>query len=131
MVPGLLRSEMPKKIGTVNAFIAAAPKAIRPRLRELRAAIRRAAPKAKETISYRIPYYSYLGRLAYFGYHRAHIGLYLPGDVVARYPKDLKGYYSKGATVRFPLDEKVPGKLVQKLIKARLKMLEVKKNRKA
>jgi uncharacterized protein YdhG (YjbR/CyaY superfamily) len=112
---------MKKRAKDVPAYIDAAPRAVRPRLRELRSAIRKAAPQALEKISYGMPYYAHQGRLAYFGLHRLHIGFYLPGGIVARYQKELKGHYAKGATVRFPLDKKIPSALVAKLVRARLR----------
>jgi len=115
---------------TVEAYIASAPRSVRAKLKELRAAIRKAAPKAQEKISYRMPYYHYKGRLAYFCLHRAHIGLYIPTPVVAEHKRELKGYYAAGATIRFDLDQKIPTSLVQKLVKARLKKNEAKKKAK-
>lgn len=112
---------------TVDAYIASAPKEVRGKLKELRAAIRRAAPAAEERISYGMPYYAYQGRLAYFAAFKKHIGLYLPTPVVAEHRRDLKGYETSGATVRLPLDKKLPVSLIKKLVRARLKKNEAKK----
>jgi len=54
----------------VDAYIATAPKAVQPMLHQLRQAIRGAAPKAEEKLSYGMPYYAYHGRLIYFAAHR-------------------------------------------------------------
>ena len=50
----------------VDEYILKSPKEIRDKLIKLREAIRSAAPKAQEKISYGMPYYGYKGRLAYF-----------------------------------------------------------------
>jgi uncharacterized protein YdhG (YjbR/CyaY superfamily) len=105
----------------VDAYIAAAPQEVRGKLREMRAAIRKAAPQAEEKISYGMPYYGYQGRLAYFAAFRKHIGLYIPPPVIAEHKSKLAKYGTAMATVRFPLDEKLPVALVKLLIKARLK----------
>lgn len=47
----------------VEAYLASAPKEMRAILDNLRAAIKAAAPKAEELISYRIPTYNYHGPL--------------------------------------------------------------------
>ena len=60
---------------TVDAYIAAAPREMQGKLKELRTIIREAAPTAVERISYGMPYYGYKGRLAYFRLSKAHIGL--------------------------------------------------------
>ena len=63
------------KLKNVDAYIAAAPRDVQRKLKELRAVIRKAAPIAEERISYGMPYYAYKGRLAYFSFWKAHIGL--------------------------------------------------------
>ena len=50
-----------KAFADVGEYIAAAPRGVRQRLRTVRAAIRSAAPKAAEGISYGMPFYSYKG----------------------------------------------------------------------
>lgn len=111
-----------KRTLTVDAYIAAFPEDVQENLRRLRTAIRQAAPEARETISYRMPYYSHNGRLAYFAGFKGHIGLYIPPPVIGEHKKDLKGYVTARATVRFPLDQPVPVRLVKKLIRARVKL---------
>ena len=105
----------------VDAYIASAPKDVQLRLKELRQLIKRTAPDAAERISYGMPYYHYKGRLAYFSFWKEHIGLYLPTPVIAEHEKDLEGYETTKATVRLPLNRKLPAPLIGKLIKARMK----------
>lgn len=104
----------------VDVYIAAAPAAVRPKLRQLRATIKAAAPKATERISYGIPYYDYRGRLVYFAVFKDHVGLYMLGRAKARYAKELKPYLSGVSTARFPLDRALPVGLVRKIVKARM-----------
>ena len=111
----------------VDAYIASAPKHVQAKLRELRAAIIAAAPEAEERISYGMPYYAYKGRLAYFAAFKAHIGFYLPTPVVEEHKRDLKDYETAKATVRFPLDKKLPVALIKKLVKSRMKKNEERK----
>ena len=105
----------------VDAYITAAPKEVQGKLKELRAVIRKAAPAAMERISYGMPYYDYKGRLAYFSLWKAHIGLYIPTPVVEEHKSELDAYEISSATVRFPLDKKLPVVLIKKLVKARMK----------
>lgn len=116
-----------KRPKSVEAYIAAAPLAVRAKLRQMRAAIRKAAPKAQEKISYGMPYYGHRGRLAYFRLNRFHVGLYIPPPTIQQHAKELKAYStSASATVRFPLGKKLPTALIQKLIRARVKWNESK-----
>ncbi|MBI5553836.1 MAG: DUF1801 domain-containing protein [Candidatus Diapherotrites archaeon] len=117
---------MLKATKTVDAYIKQAPKELQPKLKELRAVIRKTAPKAEEKISYGMPYYSYKGRLVYFALAKTHIGLYIPPPIVSEHAKELTGYEAFNATIRFPLDKKLPMALIQKLVKARMKKNEAK-----
>jgi len=112
---------MTKKPKDVDSYIASAPNHTRAKLKELRAIIKSVAPDSIEKISYGMPYYSHNGRLAYFSYWKEHIGLYLPTPVIEEHEADLKSYETTKATVRFPLDKKLPASLIKKLIKARIK----------
>lgn len=110
-----------KPIKNVDEYIALAPKEVKEKLRELRATIKSTAPGAVERISYGMPFYSYKGRLVYFRLAKKHIGLYVPTPVLEEHKSELKGYETTSATVRFPLDEKLPIALIKKLVKARVK----------
>ena len=105
----------------VDAYIARAPAEVQAKLNELRRAIRAAAPAATERMSYGMPYYDYKGRLVYFGLWKRHIALYVPTPVLREHARELAGYdhETTGATVRFPLDKKLPVALIKKLVKAR------------
>jgi uncharacterized protein YdhG (YjbR/CyaY superfamily) len=72
---------------------------------------------AQERISYGIPYYYYKGRLVYFGLSKKHIGLYIPTPVVEEHKSELKGYETSKATIRFPLNKKLPVSLIKVRIK--------------
>jgi uncharacterized protein YdhG (YjbR/CyaY superfamily) len=105
----------------VDEYISAAPAEARPKLEEVRAAIREVAPTAKEGISYQIPFYDYKGRLAWFGLQKRHIGLYIRPPVIEEHKKDLADYETTMSAVHLPLDKGVPVALVKKLVKARMK----------
>jgi uncharacterized protein YdhG (YjbR/CyaY superfamily) len=112
------------KTKSVDAYIATAPKEMRRTLTQLRVAIKEAAPTADERISYGMPYYSYKGRLAYWAIFKNHIGLYIPTPVIEEHRSELQGYVTAKATVRFPLDKKLPLGLIKKLVRARSKKNE-------
>jgi uncharacterized protein YdhG (YjbR/CyaY superfamily) len=110
------------KAKTVDGYIASAPGEARALLEELREAIRSAAPAAVERISYGMPYYDFKGRLAYFGLAKAHIGLYIPSPIVFEFKDELSAYETTNATIRLPLDKKLPLALIKRMIKARMKI---------
>ncbi len=103
----------------VEAYIAAAPPPARRIMRGLRRVIREVVPEATERISYRMPYYSFHGRLIYYAAQRTHVGLYLLGRARKTYAKELAPYLSGASTARFPLDKPLPVTLVRKIVKER------------
>ena len=112
----------------VDAYIARFPPKVRQILTKIRAAIRRTAPGATESITYRIPTYKVNGRpLIYFAGFKSHIGLYpVTPDVKAKFKKELAGYKGGKGTVRFPFDAPVPLGLIAKIVK--FKMQKVREN---
>jgi len=108
----------------IDAYIAASPREAQAKLRQVRAAVKEVAPNAKESISYKMPYYSYKGRLAWFGLHTTHIGLYLRPPVIEEHKGELKGYQTTKSAVHLDLDKEIPIALVKKLVRARLKKNE-------
>lgn len=112
----------PKK--SVDDYINGASLELQAKLQELRDTIKSVVPEAKESISYGMPYYSYKGKLVYFQLSSKHIGVYFPTPTVSEFKKELEGYSISTATIRFPLDKKLPVGLIKRMIKARAKRNE-------
>lgn len=113
-----------KKYRDVEAYIAAAPKELQAKLKQLRAVIREVAPNAVEAISYGMPGYD-KGRVVWFGLMKSHIGLYLRPPIIKEHKKELAGYTTTKSAIHFPLEKKLPLPLIKKLIKARMKKNEI------
>jgi uncharacterized protein YdhG (YjbR/CyaY superfamily) len=105
----------------VDAYIAAQPKNVRSKLKELRRTIKSAAPEAQELISYKIPAYKYHGRLVYFAAFKDHISLYPRSSGTAAIKKELSQYAGGVGTIQFPLDKPLPLNLIRKFVKLRVK----------
>lgn len=111
---------------TVDEYLAAAPSAKRAALTKVRKAIKAAAPKATESISYGIVGYKQRGeRVAYFGYWKNHIALYgTSGRFIKTHAAELKPYVQSKGTIQFPSDKPLPVGLVTKIVKARVAEVE-------
>lgn len=106
---------------SVDAYLAAVPADQRATLEKLRKAIKAAAPKAEEKISYRIPVYTLNGHLVAFGAAKQHCSFFVMSPAVMKTFKDeLKGYDQAKGTVRFPIGKPLPAVLVKKIVQARI-----------
>jgi uncharacterized protein YdhG (YjbR/CyaY superfamily) len=107
---------------TVSDYIAKTPPKARKVLRQLRAAIRAAAPGITERISYRIPTFELDGRyILYIAAFTAHVSVYpVTAGMIAKHGKAIAPYRAGKGTLRFPLDRPVPVGLVGKLAKVRV-----------
>jgi uncharacterized protein YdhG (YjbR/CyaY superfamily) len=106
---------------SVDEYIRAQPKAVQPVLRRLRSIIRKAVPAAVEVVSYQIPAYKLAGRpVLYMAAWKQHYSLYPASDaLIAAFEGELSPYRASKGTLRFPLSEPVPAKLIERVAKFR------------
>jgi uncharacterized protein YdhG (YjbR/CyaY superfamily) len=105
----------------IDTYIAEHPDQVRELLSEIRAAIRRAAPDAIETIKYGIPTFVQGENLVHFAGFRKHIGFYPAPSGIAAFREELSRYKSAKGSVQFPLDEPLPLKLIGQIVRFRVK----------
>jgi len=105
----------------VDEYISGYPKEVQKLLRDLRATITKASPKAAEVISYGMPAYKMNGMLLYFAAHKNHIGLYPFRSAIIAFKKELSAYKGAVGTVQFPLDKPLPLGLITRIVKFRVK----------
>jgi uncharacterized protein YdhG (YjbR/CyaY superfamily) len=114
-----------RRLTSVDAYIASKPRDVRPVLERVRRAIRKAVPRAEERISYQIPAYTLDGvPVLYFAGWKAHYGLYPVNDaLVAAFARELAPYQRSKGSLRFPLSEPVPSKLIERIARFRADLL--------
>src|SRR5439155_5869525 len=90
-------------------------------LEKLRRAIKSAAPKAEECISYQIPAFRLGGKmLVAFGAAATHCAFYAGARPVKVHKKELTAYDINKGTIRFQPESPLPAPLVRKLVKTRI-----------
>jgi uncharacterized protein YdhG (YjbR/CyaY superfamily) len=106
---------------TVDEYIGEQGDALRPKLEQVRAAIRRAVPEAVEGIGYGMPGYKLNGKpLLYFAGFKHHYSLFAAsGTFFASLKEELKNYEQRKGTVHFSFNEPVPIKLISQIAKLR------------
>ena len=106
---------------TIDEYLAALSKEKRAALEKLRRAIKSAAPKAEECISYQLPAFRLGGKfLVAFGAAANHCAFYPGAHPVEAHKNELKTYDTSKGTIRFPADSPLPATLVRKLVKTRI-----------
>ena len=106
---------------TIDEYLQTLPSNAQSKLKQLRSLIRRIAPEAQEKISYQMPTFYFNGNLVHFAAYANHIGFYPTPSGIENFKKELSKYkYSKGA-VQFPLNEPLPVKIIERIVKFRVK----------
>ena len=113
--------ETQKRYKDIDEYISNFPVEIQRKLKELKVAIKNAAPEAEEKICYQMPAFYFKGNLVYFAGYRNHIGFYPTASGIEVFKNELSGFkHSKGA-IQFPLEEPLPLELVTRIVRFRVK----------
>jgi uncharacterized protein YdhG (YjbR/CyaY superfamily) len=113
---------MSAKPQTIDEYLAGLSADKRAALEKVRTAIRSAAPKAEECISYGLPAFRLNGKvLVAFRAAANHCAFHpMSGATVAAHKVELAGYDTSPGTIRFQPTYPLPARLIRKLVKARI-----------
>lgn len=128
------RTPATKRKGTPKNFVEyldTVPLPARRALRKMRSVITAALPhESTEIVSYGIPAFkSERGVFVWFAAFTDHCSLFPTARVIAAFKDQLKGFSTSKGTIHFPLGKPLPVSLITKLVKARVKQCENKKQR--
>ena len=129
----MAKTDFKSAFKSVGEYIASQPEAVQGLLERVRSTIRKAVPGAEEVISYKIPTYKlHSSPVLYFAAWKQHYSLYpATGRVVAAFKDELAPYEVTKGTIRFPLSEPVPVKLIERIAKFRAKEVAAREKAKA
>lgn len=106
---------------TIDEYLEPLSDEKRAALEKLRRAIKSAAPRAEECISYQVPGFRLSGRLLVsFGAAANHCAFYPGAHPVEAHKEELKAYETSKGTIRFQANSPLPATLVRKLVKTRI-----------
>jgi len=111
-----------RKPKDVDDYIAGFPPPTRRALERVRSVIRKALPGSEETVSYGIGAFRLRGRIViYFAGFKAHYSIYPSTKrLEAAFKTELAPYETSGrGTIRFPLSDPVPAKLIADIARFR------------
>lgn len=109
-----------KKYKTIDEYHAAFSADIQSLLNQMRQAVQSSAPGAEETISYNMPAFKKDGLLVFYAANKKHIGFYPTPSAIIAFKKELAGYETSKGAIQFPVDKKIPIKLVKDIVKFRV-----------
>jgi uncharacterized protein YdhG (YjbR/CyaY superfamily) len=115
-----MQTQTKREFNKVDKYIASQPEHVRPTLELLRKTIKKAAPKAEELISYRIPAFRFHGMLIWYAAFNNHYGIYGFPKTLEIFKDKLKPYELSKGTIRFPIDKPLPLNLITEIIKYRV-----------
>jgi uncharacterized protein YdhG (YjbR/CyaY superfamily) len=102
---------------TVEEYIGSFPDDVQAVLQEVRRRILSVVPEAGEKISYQIPAMTLDGKsLVHFAAWIHHLSLYPVPDADPVFAAELAPYLAGKGTLRFPLDEPIPGGLIERVV---------------
>jgi uncharacterized protein YdhG (YjbR/CyaY superfamily) len=110
------------KPSNIDEYISGFPENVQHMLQQIRTAIQKEVPAAKETISYGMPAFNLNGSyLIYFAAYKNHISIY-PAPTDKTFEKDFAAYKTSGkGTIQFLLNKPLPLDLITKIVKYRVK----------
>lgn len=110
-----------KSAATTDAYLTSLSEEKRATLEQLRKAIKAAAPRAEECISYGMPAFRLEGEvLVWFGAAAKHCAIYPGAHPIRMLQAELEGYDTSKGTIRFPASKPLPASLVRKLVRRRM-----------
>ncbi len=109
-------------VATHDEYLARLPDDKRAALQALREAIKAAAPRAEECISYGLPAFHLDGRLlVLYGATARHCSFFPgSGTAVEAHKDELGGYRTSKGTIRFDAARPLPAALVRKIVQYRI-----------
>jgi len=105
---------------SIDEYIETFPKETQKILKEVRAVIKAAAPEAEEKISYQMPTFFLNGNLIHFAAFKNHIGIYPTPSGTEAFKDEISKYQGAKGSIRLPIDEPMPLKLISRIVKFRV-----------
>ena len=111
------------KTVSIDDYIAGQPAEVQPVLKKIRAAIRKAAPKATEKISWQMPTFWQGENIIHFAAFKKHIGIYPGSEAIVEFKEHLAGYKTAKGTIQLPLEKPIPYDLITDITRWRVSFI--------
>jgi uncharacterized protein YdhG (YjbR/CyaY superfamily) len=106
----------------IENYIQQFPENVQEILQHMRKLIHDNAPNADELFAYGMPAYKLNKKpLVYFAAYKNHIGFYATPSGHSQFKVELSTYKQGKGSVQFPLNQPIPYKLIERIVKFRVK----------
>jgi len=109
-----------RKFSTVEEYLSFLPSKTRDIVETVRRTVKKAAPQARELISYNMPAIELNGILVYYAAHKNHIGFYPTPSGIDAFREELSVYEGAKGSVKFPIDQPLPLRLIKSIVEFRV-----------
>ena len=110
-----------KGFASVAEYIGSFPPDVQKVLKEMRTTIKEVVPTAKEKISYQIVCFELNGKnLVHYSAWKKHVSMYPIPVGSEAFNKAVSKYTAGKGTIKFPLDQPLPLKLIRQVVKYRV-----------
>lgn len=106
---------------TVTEYIQAAPKEAQQKLGEIRAILKKVAPKATESLKWGNPVFEEKRILFAYAAYKSHLNFMPTQASLIPFKEELKEYNTGKDTIQFPYDKPLPKLLIRKIAAYRAK----------
>lgn len=114
---------------TIAEYIRAAPKEGQKALREMRAILRKAAPRATEVLKWGSPAFEEKRILFAFAAFKSHLSFMPTPSAMKPFKRELTRYKTGKGSIQFPYDRPLPKALIGRIAARRVKELREKDTR--
>jgi len=105
----------------IETYIQQFPDNVQEILRNIRKLVKDNAPGSDELFAYGMPAYKTNNKpLIYFAAFKNHIGFYATPSGHSEFQDELSKYKQGKGSVQFPLDQPIPYKLIERIVKFRV-----------
>ena len=115
-----------RRAANIDEYIDAAPPEARKHLRELRALLRKAAPRATEAIKWGYPVFEEHRILFAFGAFKTHLNLMPTPSAMKPFAKELAKFKTGKGSIQLSYDQPLPKALLRKIAAFRVRELREK-----
>ena len=110
------------KYATVDEYISSQEDLAREKLLKIRETIRKAAPKAEESISYGMPAFKQDGIICWYAAAKNHYAIYIEPAIKNIFKDKLVEFSQTKSAVHFSYDDPVPVRLISEIVKYKVKV---------